>query len=700
MLVVAGLVSMPLSAIAEEEDPWAGVEEMRVLASAAPIAVFTDENIELQVLEKVEIEAQPNLTAADAVSKLPGIRTSQRIQGDRAVVSIEGLPPEYTRILVNGQRYTGQVGAVADLEDVPLTNLERMEIQRGAQGLAHGPNSGGGVINLRTLLPPDEGVKADVWGGLGSDNKRLLATTVAAANGENSGASFSYTHDEIGGYDPRESGAVFVNIGGSQSVRRSDDVYATQLIGSRNAEHAALRVGYRQEEERYIDTSGISIGSSEVNRWLVSAEGILNPTNSTRVRGGLTYYDLEVENEVARATTVGDKEVRGEISVTQDIELPWFGTEWKAGVDARQLIFSLEESPLPFMPGPGQDDLLGDRNFTKYATTAGFYGALDADFTSWISATAGVRLQLDSRFDPQVAPQFGVVISPTDWIRFRIQYGRSDRYPSLNDLYQPPVAQNGGQYFLAGNRDLTPEQADTWRVGFEYEYEDIFSVSTTAFLNEIDDFIRYIFEDSIQTGVNQFDIALAPSTPLCVANPTFFLCSDTPILQDSPVFSDLFMRRNLEYVRTRGIEGQARFRPLHWLLFRVGYTYLDTKVDSDRFPDLEELPNEPRHTVDLEVRLTSPWPLGPLGEPQLTTVARYRSAAVEEVSGTGGSSFTSNNRVGTSWIVDARLKVPLGPAASFDFDIRNLIDETTVDSNEIRGRTFFGGLRVQWPTPD
>lgn len=701
---------LPVGARAEDRgagDPYSGVEEFLVLADAREFTVFERDAIEMQVVERLEVEAQPNLSAADVVAKLPGIRTSQRIQGERAAVSIEGLPPEYTRILVDGQRYTGFVGSVADLEDVPLTNLDRLEIQRGAQGLRQGPDSGGGVINIATRRPPDEGVAVDVWGGFGSDDKALLSASVGAGDPEWGGSTLAFTHDEVGGYDPRGSDAVFVNIGGRDSVRRVDDVYATHAFGflpdplGQDALEGALRFGYREEEERYVGTDGTSIGGSDLSRWLGSVESTWAPDPRWSLRSALTYYGVDSTNDIARRSVVEDQEIRGEFGAVRDLALGWVGLELQAGLDVRQLIYDLEESPLPFTPAPAQVSLSGDRSLRKFATTGGAYLALDAALTDRISITAGARLQLDTRFDPAVAPQVGLLLEPTDWLKLRAQYGRSDRYPSLNDQYQPVVAQNGGTYFLAGNPDLAPEQADTWRVGFELSFDETFVLSGTAFWNEIDGLIRSVFEEEIQTGVIPVQVGGGPLSPaeqaLCQRIPTLRLCSAEPSIVDSPVRRSLFRKQNLESVRSHGFEAQLHWSPRPWLVARVGYTWLDIDVDSDALPQLDTLPNEPPHTVDLELRLTAPEIGYGLGAPQLTTVARHRSTALRETSGTGLAGFTSTEHTQSSWVVDTRLKLPIADVVSFELDVRNLTNERSVDSNEIRGRTYFGSLRFRWP---
>ena len=101
----------------------------------------------------------PATDASQVIEHLAGIRTQQRIQGEEAAVSIEGMPPEYSLLLVDGQRWSGEIGGVGDASDIPLQNVDQIDILRGGQGARYGADAGGGVIDLVTHDAPDEGYR-------------------------------------------------------------------------------------------------------------------------------------------------------------------------------------------------------------------------------------------------------------------------------------------------------------------------------------------------------------------------------------------------------------------------------------------------------------------------------------------------------------------------------------------------------------
>lgn len=166
----------------------------------------------------------------------------------------------------------------------------------------------------------------------------------------------------------------------------------------------------------------------------------------------------------------------------------------------------------------------------------------------------------------------------------------------------------------------------------------------------------------------------------------------------SPVLADVMQYQNLQVVETAGVEVQAQAQPHELFDMRVGYTFMKTRVDFDQRPTLDELPNEPRHTVNLTGRIRAPRISRRVGQVELGIDARYRSDALVETSGTGFADFTSLARTEPSWVVDTRLTIPFleEDRAAVYFDVFNLTNEASVDSYEIRGRTYFVGLRFEF----
>jgi len=696
--LVFGVLALASLPVRGEEDPVRADDIVVEEKTLRPAEVFQDTPVETEILTEDDVRSLPARNAAQAVEKLPGIRTQQRLQGEESAVSIEGMPPEYTLILVDGHRYTGEIGAVSDLRDVPLENVERIEILRGSQGLRYGTEGAGGVINIVTKDPPDDGVRANADGGGGSDGA-WQASATAAYGVPVAGGSVSFDHDQIDGFGtPEDLDAVVVG-GGPDSRRLSRDANGTLRLDPTEGLTLRSRAGWRREDQD-LELEDGGMAEREDVRWRAVQEMEWLATDTTRVLGDAGFYRNTTESEVGRSFTLEEDEWKLRLAGEQFLETWGAFHTVTLGADLRRQTLRLDEEPL----APGFDDplLAGDRSPDESFDLAGLYLIAETELARSVSLEWGARVQLHSEFDTQVLPQVALLLRPLEALRIRLSWGRNSRTPSLRDLFQPPTPQLGGAYFLEGNPELTTETSTSYRAGLEFSPWSWLSVSAVGFYNDIEDHIRSNIAGTVLVPAEgEFGQSLLrPGLGLlCDATGDFFrecaLLGRTPVQSGDPpgfVPSQLFRRTNLDSVRTRGLEARLELRPHRRVEVQLGYTLLDTEVVDSNLAGLEELPNSPRHTVDALLEVTAPWT-----ETLLSARGRWRDEALVEGSGTGLLSFTTDQRSDPSFVLDARVAQPLGEHFEVYADLLNATDERQVDSLAVRGRTFFVGLRARFP---
>jgi len=688
----------PASASANGEREALRAAPIWVRAQGEAGRVFEEGAVETQVIPVEQIETTASQTIADVVRRVPGFRVQQRIQGEDAVVSIEGLPPEYTKILVNGQRYTGRLGEVDDLADLPITCVDRVELLRGTQGVRYGTDAGGGVINVVTRRPPDEGGNVQLEGGGGDDGQGLASLALSQRLGP-VGATVCYTHRQIDGYDPpTDVDGVFVNIGGKDSQSLTDDVYTTFNLPLGDDLLLFANLGYRSEDEGFITPAGDDIGDLDFGRALAHAGAQWQISDAADWRSEAIYYRGVTENDIVRDFTLREDQIRVNSSASfyyafDAFETPYFEVDaietlLVGGIDVRHPRLMLREGQLDFQVASGESTISSNQNVDEQFTSAGLFAQGEVSLATWIQLVLGLRLETHTEFDPELLPQVALRVNPVDWLAIRAQWGQNYRTPSLRDLYRPDTQQNN--YILGGNPDLQPEFSNSYRLGFEVDPDPRISFAAVGFWNSIDDFIRALpDEDEIQVGENV--LPGNPNNQVCQLIPDFPGCMD----QVSPVFAEIFRPQNLDFVRTRGVEVLLNASPWPFLDLRLGYTFTDTKVESQRIPALRELPNEPRNTVDLAATIRTPLPWLDWPGPEFGINARWRGKALTEVSGTGFGLFTSLEESKPSWQVDLRMTQQVTDELQLYFDVYNATDTRIVDSYVIRGRHFFGGLRYR-----
>jgi iron complex outermembrane recepter protein len=148
----------PCLVLANPEQP-AG--ELPPLVITRATAIQQPAPASVKVIARKQIEASAASSLIDVLRGQAGIQVRDSIgDGSRATFSLRGFGENAvnnTLILVDGRRLNQPSQAGADLNSVPLANIERIEIIRGAGTVLYGDQAVGGVINIVTRTPSSNG---------------------------------------------------------------------------------------------------------------------------------------------------------------------------------------------------------------------------------------------------------------------------------------------------------------------------------------------------------------------------------------------------------------------------------------------------------------------------------------------------------------------------------------------------------------
>jgi iron complex outermembrane receptor protein len=129
-------------------------EEVVVTASSTPQTV-TEISKAITNVAAPEIDERNEYSIPEALRSVPGLRV-QELGGPGSFVSIKtrGLRNEDTAVLIDGARFRDptapQGDASAYLQDLVVTDTDRVEVLRGSSSSLYGTNAIGGVINIVT----------------------------------------------------------------------------------------------------------------------------------------------------------------------------------------------------------------------------------------------------------------------------------------------------------------------------------------------------------------------------------------------------------------------------------------------------------------------------------------------------------------------------------------------------------------------
>jgi vitamin B12 transporter len=177
--------------------------ETNVMVTASGTAQTTDElSKAVSVVDAATIDASDEPSVTDALRYIPGLRVEQ-LGGPGAFVSIKtwGLRDEDTAVLVDGFRMRDASSEKGDatslLQDLVVTDLDRIEVMQGAGSSIYGTNAIGGVVNLITASGggPTRGSILTEGGSLGMFRAR--AEVAGSLLNDRLGYSLGLSHYDV-----------------------------------------------------------------------------------------------------------------------------------------------------------------------------------------------------------------------------------------------------------------------------------------------------------------------------------------------------------------------------------------------------------------------------------------------------------------------------------------------------------------------
>lgn len=171
----AALGGIATPAFAQNEDAGEASNDSVIVVSGLRGSIDTSvaakrENTSIvEVVSAEDLGKLPDLSIAEALSRLPGLAT-QRLDGRANVVSIRGLAPDFTTTLLNGrEQVSANNNRGVELDQYPSELLNGAMVYKTPDAMLIG-QALGGTIDMRTIRPLDYGQRQIVVGLRGELN--------------------------------------------------------------------------------------------------------------------------------------------------------------------------------------------------------------------------------------------------------------------------------------------------------------------------------------------------------------------------------------------------------------------------------------------------------------------------------------------------------------------------------------------------
>jgi len=160
---------------------------------------------DVSIVDRDTIERSGAVGVADVLARLPGVEIARNGGlGSTTSVFLRGAESRFTAVYIDGVRVDSQSTGGASWEQIPLSQIDRIEVLRGPAAAVYGSDAIGGVIQLFTKK--GEGKPAPFVGiGVGSHGTSRAEAGISGAAGVDGAFDYSLgvAHEESTGFNSR-----------------------------------------------------------------------------------------------------------------------------------------------------------------------------------------------------------------------------------------------------------------------------------------------------------------------------------------------------------------------------------------------------------------------------------------------------------------------------------------------------------------
>ncbi|MBI2619934.1 MAG: TonB-dependent receptor [Ignavibacteriales bacterium] len=518
------------------------------------------------------------ITMDEALRYVPGVNLLQdqvnirgssgysRGVGSRVLLLLDGLP-----------FLTGDTGEI-NWETIPVGEVERVEIVKGAGSALYGSSALGGVINVLTREMPDNPeLRYRVFTGV-YDRPRFAEWDWSDRLRLNSGGVFSYAN-AFGSLRYLLSVSRTVD----ESYRENDTYHRWMFFG---------KAKYLMSENRSLSVVFNLLRRTHGNFfwWKSLREATIPPESQ---RNGM------VTSNRGHVSTSYKEFLSDRLFYT--VKGMYFGNFWRDDSLGRvnnvssSHVFQLDmqvtyevNSRSIFMAGiAGNVDEVSSNLFGRHRGY-GIAAYAQEEFVPFDP----VRLTIGARYDMQKAsalaaaarlsPKLAVAVPVSNETTFRGSIGAGFRYPSIGELFISSST-NVSQIVILPNLNLRPEKSLTFELGFAHTIGSAVALDGAVFWND--------FKDLIEPSVKIKKIKLNPTDTVEVNRAVIeFENVTTARVQGAEIaVKTQWFGRTLStdvgytYIWPRDLDQNAilKFRPRHLLYGSASLAVSDVKLSCD-----------------------------------------------------------------------------------------------------------------------
>ena len=467
--------------------------------------------VPVTLIQRQQIQQAGSLRLRDILQEQSGLFITS---GFGVGVQMQGLNPEHTLILVDGQPLIGRTSGILDLNRIAVAGIKRIEIVKGPSSSLYGSEAMAGVINLITENPGTRSLEASLRYGVGNPDQGW-ALPFASTSFQQLDLNLQAGY-QLGKWKLRQSNDLLFSDGISfrpfstdrvpRPIRRlTHQTTLQRAFGSK----AEFRLLFRANQDRIQQEFSVRNNGQVIDSYGREQNHELNLQPTLTIRP-TEHIHLHTRGYFTRY--VGDQQLnfiqKPDSSYLDRFEQDLYRIE-------QQLDWTRGASDLIVGLGYQSDqarstryDALSSRKQNRVAYAfAQWEWRLNAQ---WISI-AGMRYDDNQQFAAAFTPKWAIRFKPNDQWSFNASVGQGFKAPDFRQLYLNFTNNAAGGYSVYGTQDairiirelnrigqiaelkpefdrlteLSPEFSTGMNLGAEYRPSQTVHIRINGFRNDI-----------------------------------------------------------------------------------------------------------------------------------------------------------------------------------------------------------------------
>lgn len=413
----------------------------------------------IDVISRRELKYLNPQDVAGALKYLPSITIDNYGSlGALKTIQMRGSTASQVLVLIDGRPINSPRSGDVSLNNIPVDDIERIELLRGPASSLYGSSAMGGVVNIITKKPPDKGQETELFSSFGTFRTYQEQLSTGAKSG-----NFGYR----------------INSGYQSSQGHRDN-------GEFNAKDASAKLTYEFNPQNLLTLNGGFYKDKLGTPGTITSPD-LNDTQMNRKN----FFDLLWEVKPWE-----DKDIELSSRLYQDydrlefVETPQPLDKTTHSTKSRAVNLKYNQKISELYRLIGGLDLTNNHNDSsstakhRYNVYSGY---IENQFVLWEKLGLNLSLRLDdySNFGTNASPSLSLFYKLKGKARLNFLIARSFRAPTFNDLYWPATG------FEEGNPNLQPEKGITFEFGLEKKFSKFFKTGLTYFRNDYDRLIKW-----------------------------------------------------------------------------------------------------------------------------------------------------------------------------------------------------------------